>query len=207
MRCKEEALRGHCKAGMGTKTTRQETDKNQLAGSKSLCRHGAICQHGAIRSRYYLCILKQITLPAVLLLSFYVQEKKYRLCSWFKDPFLPGNYQCHNIWAVIKERNQEGDWESWWPRRIIFTVERPNQDPTEIPRGKPKMDSSSVSFLACGTRSADFLQETEDEWCYWLSVTPSNQHKSTFCFGLFFCLCFCYCCCFWKANWEPLMVT
>lgn len=112
----------------------KQTRIKQLLGSRSLCRHKAIWSH-------YLCILKQLTLLPVLLLSFYVQKKKIQTCSsQFKDPFESGNKQCHILWAEIKERNQGGDWEIWWPRRIVFTVERPNQDPTQTLRGKPVMD-------------------------------------------------------------------
>lgn len=47
----------------------KQTRIKQLLGSRSLCRHKAIWSH-------YLCILKQLTLLPVLLLSFYVQKKK-----------------------------------------------------------------------------------------------------------------------------------
>lgn len=184
MRRKEEALGVHCKAGMGTKTMGQETRNRQ----ESTCgvkfplptwSHPKPLLSLHIKTNYFpLCY------------CYLLCSEKNRLFSWFKDPFQPGNYQCHTLWAVIKERDQEGDWESWWPRRII---ERPNQDPTETARGKPKMGFSSASFLACGPRSADFPHETEDEWCYQLSVTPSNQDNFRFCFGLFFRLCFCCC--------------
>ena len=107
--------------------------------STSLQRHKAVWSH-------YLCKLKQLTLHAVLLLFFFTviflcSEKKYRYVLLnLRIPLCQTMSNVTFSEQILRKGTRKGTETSGWPRRIIFTVERPNQDPTQTPRGKPKMD-------------------------------------------------------------------
>lgn len=127
----------------------KQTRIKQLLGSRSLCRHKAGCSH-------YPCILKQLTLHTVLLV-FVSSGKKIQTCfSQFKNPFVPGNvtFSGQRLRKGTREVTEKsGGQEELFPQSsalIRSNADTQRQTCDRFP---------SASFLACGTRSADFLRK------------------------------------------------
>lgn len=179
---------------------KQETHKNQLVGSRSLC------QHGAIRSHYYLCILKQITLPAVLLLSLYVQKKNTDCVLDLRIHFCQAiiNVTLSEQWlkkGTRKVTDKVGDQELFLQLRGLIRIRQrhPEGNPRWIFPLLPSLPVALEVQISCRKQKMN-----DAIGCPLPHLTKTNPG---FVLACFFVYVFVVVFCFWKANWECLMVA